>query len=120
MAKTLVGLFYTLVEAERVVIDLIEHDFIRIAMRQMTHDVQGQEADESYFRGALRTAEGGFIDKLTEMGLPVGEAHSYAEGLRQGGVLVMVRASDATAEHGIALMNRQQAADGHACLVKLY
>jgi hypothetical protein len=120
MAKTLVGLFYTLVEAERVVIDLIEHDFVRIAMRQMTHDVQGQEADESYFRGALRTAEGGFIDELTEMGLPVDEAHSYAEGLRQGGVLVMVRASDATAEHGIALMNRQQAADGHACLVKLY
>ena len=101
-------------------IDLIEHDFVRIAIRQMTHDVRGQEADESYFRGALRTADGGFIDELTEMGLPVHEAHSYAEGLRQGGVLVMVRASDATAEHGIALMNRQHSADGYACMVKLY
>jgi hypothetical protein len=120
MAKTLVGLFDTLVEAERVVIDLIEHDFARIAMRQMTHDVQGQEADESYFRGALRTAESGFIDELTEMGLPVDEVHSYAEGLRQGGVLVMVRTSDATSEHGIALMNRQHSADGHARMIKLY
>jgi hypothetical protein len=85
MAKTLVAWYWTLVEAERVVIDLIEHDFARIAMRQMTHDVQGQEADESYFRGALRTAEGGFIDELTEMGLPVDEAHSYAEGCARAG-----------------------------------
>ena len=44
MAKTLVGVYCTLVEAERVVIDLIEHDSVRIAMRQMSHDVQGQEA----------------------------------------------------------------------------
>ena len=85
MAKTLVALYHTLVEAERVVIDLIEHDFARIAMRQMTHDVQGQEADEFYFRGALRTAEGGFIDELTEMGLPVDEAYSYAEGCARAG-----------------------------------
>jgi hypothetical protein len=114
MAKTLVGVYDTLAEAECVVVDLIEHDFVGIAMRRMPDDAQGQETDEAYFSEELRAAEVGVIDELTELGVPVDEARSYAVELLQGGVLVMVRASDTTAECGIELMNRRHLADGRA------
>ena len=81
MAKILVGLYDTIAEAECVVVDLIEHDFVRIAMRRMIHDAQGHEADEAYSSEDLYAAEGGFIDELTDMDVPVDEARSYAEGL---------------------------------------
>jgi len=109
MAKILVGLYDTIAEAERVVVDLIEHDFVRIAMRRMIHDVQGHEADEADEADSsedLYAAEGGFIDELTDMDVPVDEARSYAEGLLQGGVLVVVRSSDTTADRGIEIMNQ--------------
>jgi len=112
MAETLVGLYDTLAEAECVVVDLVEHDFVRIAMRLMTHDAQGQEANGAYSRGALHAPEGAFIDELTELGVSADKARSYAEGLRRGGVLVMVRASDTTAERGRELMSRRHSADG--------
>jgi hypothetical protein len=120
MAKTLVGLYNTLAEAERVVVDLVEHDFVRIAMRQMTHDAPGQEANAAYAREELRAAEGSVIDELTELGVPVDEARSYAGGLLQGGALVMVRASDTTADCGIEIMNRRHPADGHARTAERY
>jgi len=88
MAKTLVGLYATLAEAECVVVDLVEHDFVRIAMRRMLHDAQGQEIDEAYSREELSAADGGVIDELTELGVPVDKARSYAVGLLQGGVLI--------------------------------
>jgi hypothetical protein len=106
MAKILVGLYDTLVEAERVVVDLIEHDFVRIAMRRMIHNAQGHEADEADSSEELYAAEGGFIDELTDLDVPVDEARSYAEGLLQGGVLVVVRSSDTTADRGIEIMNQ--------------
>jgi len=120
MAKTLVGLYGTLAEAERVVVDLVEHDFVRIAIRRMTHDAQRQDADEAYSREGLRAADGGVIDELTELGVPVDEACSYAGGLLQGGVLVMVRASDTTADRGIELMKRRHPADSPAHTAERY
>jgi hypothetical protein len=73
MAKTLVGLYDSLAEAECVVVDLVEHDFVRIAMRRMLHDAQGQEITRPTREEPAQTAAS---RELTELGVPVDEARS--------------------------------------------
>lgn len=54
---------------------------------------------------------GGIIGALTESGIPEEEAHYYAEGIRRGHVLVIVRASGAEAELAREVMDAQGAVD---------
>jgi hypothetical protein len=49
-------------------------------------------------------AAGGIIGALVDMGVPDEEAHYYAEGVRRGGVLVMVRAADDVAERAASVL----------------
>ncbi|HEX9018951.1 MAG TPA: hypothetical protein VF806_07175, partial [Anaerolineaceae bacterium] len=49
---------------------------------------------------------GGIIGALAELGIPEEHANLYAEGIRRGGTLVAVRASDETADRARMLMNR--------------
>lgn len=47
---------------------------------------------------ALGGAAGGIIGSLVEAGVPEGDAHAYAEGVRRGGTLVTLRTDDAHAD----------------------
>ena len=51
------------------------------------------------------------MEALTERGVPVQEASAYAEGVRRGGTLVVVHASDNEAERGIEIMQQLHTVD---------
>jgi len=56
-------------------------------------------------------AAGGFIDALTEMGIPEQHAHYYAEGVRRGGVLVAVVTTDEMADRAVSILSHHNPVD---------
>ncbi|MGH9630130.1 MAG: hypothetical protein ACRD7E_17575 [Bryobacteraceae bacterium] len=56
-------------------------------------------------------AAGGMLGALSEMGVPESEAGHYAEGIKRGGTLVVVRADGDGAEKALAILNRHGAVD---------
>jgi len=59
---------------------------------------------------------GGPVVGLVNCGVPEGEAHILAEGIRRGGVVVAVKADDEMeAEQAALLMSRHGAVDVEAC-----
>jgi stress response protein YsnF len=54
---------------------------------------------------------GSLLEKLTDLGVPRDEAEIYAEGVRRGGSLVLVRADDARAEEAASIMEGRRAVD---------
>ncbi|MEK8089416.1 DUF2382 domain-containing protein [Thermithiobacillus plumbiphilus] len=54
---------------------------------------------------------GGLVGALTDVGVPEEHAHSYAEGVRRGGTLVMVKTADDRAEEAADILDRHGAAD---------
>jgi hypothetical protein len=94
----------------------------------MTYIVAGLMKDAHQARGLIRDlADAGFereeidmaggpIAGLAAVGMPEGEAHVFAEGVRRGGALVAVKADDEMeAEQAALLMNRHGAVDIEAC-----
>ena len=112
MAKTLVGLYDTLTDAEYVMHALVTEGFPYGGIRAVTsHDAARGGTDGSV--GKWITAESGMdmVDTLTDLGIPAAEAHAYAEGIRRGGALVIVKPTDEWTERCIEIMNRRQAVD---------
>jgi hypothetical protein len=60
---------------------------------------------------AIGGAAGGLMGALANAGVPEGDAHVYAEGVRRGGALVSVRADDSRAETIAAIMHNAQGVD---------
>ena len=54
---------------------------------------------------------GGLVGSLSDTGVPEEEVHVYAEGLRRGGTLVIVRATGATAGGAASIINRNRPVD---------
>src|ERR671915_137842 len=115
MAKTLVGLYDTFTESKQVVQELVENGFLRSDIKLATHsaeDVQGYDVDYTYAETAVSTGRGrGVIDLLTRSGVPQSEADAYAEGVRRGGTLVLVKAQDEQMDLGLEIMNRVHSVD---------
>ena len=59
----------------------------------------------------IGAAAGGLIGALTDLGVPEEEAHAYAEGVRQGGVLLAVDTDDERADRAAEIMERAGAVD---------
>ena len=59
----------------------------------------------------IGTATGGMIGALVGLGIPEEEANFYAEGVKRGGVLVFVGASDERAAEAQEILRRANAAD---------
>jgi hypothetical protein len=112
MAKTLVGLYETLTEAEQVVHALGMEGFPRGGIRVAASDGAARRGTDPSV-GTWITAESGtaMVDTLTDLGVPADEAHEYAEGIRRGGALVIVESSDEWADRGLEIMHRQPAVD---------
>ena len=115
MAKTLVALYDTLAEAERVVQDLVQHGFSRRDIHLRTQSaigVAGRVADPAYTgERLLGSDDTDLVEELTDLGVPVDDATGYAEGVRRGGTLVVVEASNDQADRGLEIMQRRQAVD---------
>ena len=60
---------------------------------------------------AIGAAAGGIIGALTHLGVPKDQAEYYAEGVRRGGTLVTVSASDDDAQRAVDIMNGAGAVD---------
>jgi uncharacterized protein (TIGR02271 family) len=54
---------------------------------------------------------GGLISGLTRLGVPEEDANYYAEGVRRGGTLISVEASDEKAEHAVRIMKQHGAVE---------
>lgn len=62
--------------------------------------------------GALAgAATGGLVGALTDSGIPEREAHTYAESVRRGGILVSVRTEEADEMRVSSIMDRYNPAD---------
>jgi uncharacterized protein (TIGR02271 family) len=109
MAKTLVGLYDSLTDAERVVQDLVESGFSRSDIRIAAPHVESRRGDTAYVGEWISVnGESAVIDTLTDLGVPTDEASSYAEGVRRGGALVILETSDDWADRGLEIMDRMQ------------
>jgi hypothetical protein len=72
-------------------------------------------ADAAFEREEIDMA-GGPVAGLVACGVPEGEAHVLAEGIRRGGAIVAVKADDdMEAEQAALLMSRHGAVDVEAC-----
>ena len=89
MANTVIGLYNDASTAERVIDDLTDSGFERSTIEMH------RESDAS-----------GLHDELTDEGIPRDDADYYIEGLRDGGVLVSVRADDGDTDKAVDIMNR--------------
>ena len=112
MAKTLLGLYDTVTDAEHVMHALVTEGFPYGAIRAVvSNDAARCGTDASV--GEWMTVESGtdIVDTLTNLGLPAAEAHAYAEGIQRGGALVIVKPIDEWVDRGREIMNRRQAVD---------
>jgi uncharacterized membrane protein len=158
MAKTVVGLFESVSQAERVVQDLVDKGFRHEDISVMAHreDEAVAPAETEGTSGAAIGAgtgavvggglgllaglgmlaipgigpvlaagplvatlvgagagavAGGLIGALVDVGIPEEEAEYYAEGVRRGGTLVVVRAEEARVDYAVDLMTSHGAVD---------
>jgi uncharacterized protein (TIGR02271 family) len=91
MAKTVIGLFDDSRQAQQVVQALVDEGFRREDIRTLTRPEEASAGT------------------LSAEGVPETEAHYYAEGLRRGGVVVLVDAADEQADRAVAIMEHPPA-----------
>ena len=61
--------------------------------------------------GFVGAVAGGLVGSLVDLGIPEHEAHHYAEGVRRGGTLVTVAASDDATPKAIEVITRHHPVD---------
>src|SRR4030095_1273531 len=114
MAKTLVALYDTCTDAERVVQELMKDGFTRRDVHLALDHTEGCETPHAAVAWDSASEENNFFDTLVDLGVPHEEAHAYAEGVRRGGALVVVESRDDRAERGMAILQRLHPVDIHA------
>ncbi len=93
MAKTVIGLFDDPRHAQHIIQAFVDDGFRREDIRTLTRQ---EEAS---------------VGMLSAYGVPEAEAQDYAEGLRRGGIVVLVDAADERADRAVAIMERYPAMD---------
>jgi uncharacterized protein (TIGR02271 family) len=111
MAKTLVGLYDTFADAEQVVQDLVHDKFARHDISLATHEEAGHHGDYTYSETSPTAERKALVHQLMNSGVPEADASMYAEGVRRGGSLVVVKASDTHADRGLEIMSRANLVD---------
>jgi uncharacterized protein (TIGR02271 family) len=130
MAKTIIGYFEQVSEAQRVLQDLLDHGFDRDHISLIAHqersalEVGGNWAPHvisvpgvgpvqatGALAASLSSTTGGpsgtsLLDVFTDYGVPAAEAEWYLDSLRRRGVLVVVETGDADAKRAVDMMNR--------------
>jgi hypothetical protein len=92
--------------------------YIVAALMKDAHQARGLVralADAAFEREEI-DLNGGPITGLVACGVPEGDAHVFAEGIRRGGTIVAVKADDEMeAEQAALIMSRHGAVDIDAC-----
>ena len=129
MAKTVIGYFEQVSEAQRVLQDLLNHGFDRDQISLIAHQERsafeaggtwrpdvisvpgvGPVLATGHLAASLSSTTGapsgaGLLDVLKDAGVPANEAQWYLEGVRRGGILVAVETDDADADRVVDVMN---------------
>jgi len=113
MAKTLVALYDTCTDAERVVQELLKDGFTRSDVHLALDHTEGCETQHAAVEWDSAYEGDNFFDTLVDLGVPHEEAHAYAEGVRRGGALVVVESRDDRAERGMEILRRLHPVDIH-------
>jgi uncharacterized protein (TIGR02271 family) len=113
MSKTLVALYDTIAEAERVVQALLADSFARSDIHLTLHHTQGGAAHHASTEGDVAYAEAHLVETFTALGAPQDQAYAYAEGVRRGGVLVVVESRDDQAQRGMEILRRLHPVNMH-------
>jgi uncharacterized protein (TIGR02271 family) len=113
MAKTLVALYDTCTDAERVVQELITDGFARSDIHLALDHTEGCETQHAAVEWDSAYAGENLLETLADLGVPHEETYAYAEGVRRGGALVVVESSDDRAERGMAMLRRLHPVDIH-------
>jgi uncharacterized protein (TIGR02271 family) len=130
MAKTVIGYFDQVPEAQRVLQDLLDHGFNHDQISLIAHQERSALDAGGTWRprvlsvpgvgpvqatgplgASLSSTTGGpsgasLLDVLTDSGVPADDAEWYLDAVRRGGVLVAVESGDADADRAVDLMNR--------------
>jgi Polyketide cyclase / dehydrase and lipid transport len=130
MAKTIIGYFEQVSEAQRVLQDLLDHGFDRNQISLIAHQERsGLEAGGARaphvisvpgvgpvlatgpLAASLSNTTGdpsgsSLLEVLKDSGVPADEAEWYLDALRRGGALVAVETGDADADRVVDIMNR--------------
>src|SRR4029450_13412650 len=114
MAKTLVALYNTCADAERVVQELLKDGFTRSDVHLALDHTEGCETPHAAVEWNSAHEGDSFFETLVDLGVPHEEAHAYAEGVRRGGALVVIESSDERAERGMEILQRLHPVDIHA------
>lgn len=101
---------------ERMINDGVDRDQISLISRESdqdkTRDASTERSSGAGIGGGLGATGGGLIGALTAMGVPEEEARQYQDQVRQGSVLVALRAdNDAEADRASNIMQLQGAVD---------
>ena len=113
MAKTLVALYDTFTDAERVVQELIENGFSRSDIHMALEHTNSRTVRSSSVEWDTAYEGANLSDTLADLGVPYDEARSYAEGVRRGGALVVVESGDDRAERGMETLQRLHPVNMH-------
>ena len=115
MAKTAVALYDDATTAYAVFDELtrsgLSENEISVVVSEAETSTAGTPRGTSGPLGAGRIELSELTDRLGHLGVPRDEAGFYAEGVRRGGALVVVRASDADAERAAAIMEGRSVVD---------
>jgi stress response protein YsnF len=106
MTKTLVALYDTGAEAERVVQALLADGFARSAIHLTLHHTQGCAAYHASPERDVAYAGAQLVKTFIALGAPQDQAYAYAKGVRRGGALVVVESRDDQAQQGMEILRR--------------
>jgi stress response protein YsnF/uncharacterized protein YjiS (DUF1127 family) len=116
MTKIAVALYDDEAPAQETLNELLDAGIDRSDISLVSHGTAGVAAGEGTLgsmEGPLGgvAAGGSLLEKLTDLGVPRDEAEIYAEGIRRGGSLILVRTDDARAEEAASIMEGRRAVD---------
>lgn len=113
MAKTLVGLYATLTEAEQVIQALSVQGFAPSDMMLATpHATVPRPANDPGIQTCSTLGDGGrgLEHTLHNLGVAESDRRAYVDGVRQGGALVLLQAADDQADRGMDILQGQHPA----------
>jgi uncharacterized protein (TIGR02271 family) len=98
MAKTVVGLFDSVREAQNVASDLRDLGFNDSAIELVSQEAFGGSQSD-------------MLNIVTGAGIPSSDARLYVEGVRQGGALAIAQVDDSQVNEVVSVMNRHNIVD---------